>query len=68
MAGLFFIVSILIMLLSFACNIWLGVLSLLLVCYASSRKGCIDFTLALGCITQTIIAAAIIGLVYWFIY
>lgn len=65
MAGLFFIVSVLLMVLGFAYNFWLGCLSLLLVWYASTRKGCTDFTLALGCIVQTLIAGIAIGIAYW---
>ena len=65
MAGLFFIVSILLMVLGFACNFWLGCLSLVLVWYASTRKGCTDFTLAIGCIVQTLIAGIAIGIAYW---
>lgn len=62
MAGLFFIVSILLMVLGFAYNFWLGCLSLLLVWYASTRKGSGDFRCALRCILPLFITAVIVFL------
>ncbi len=62
MAGLFFIVSILLMVLGFAYNFWLGCLSLVLVWYARTRKGSGDFRCALRCIFPLIITAVIVFL------